>query len=50
VYLEYPIITPFTLTISKLRKIDHAALPLTKPFTHSKTQAHNIFWRERQRG
>jgi hypothetical protein len=41
-YLEYPIITPFTLTIGKLRKTDPVALPLTKPITRSQTQAHNI--------
>jgi hypothetical protein len=41
-YFKYPTITPFTLTIGELRKTDPAALPLTKPITHSQTQAHNI--------
>jgi hypothetical protein len=40
-YLEYPTITPFTLTIGKLRKTDPVALPLIKPITRSQTQAHN---------
>jgi hypothetical protein len=41
-YLEYPTITPFTLTIGKLRKTDPAALSLTKPISRSQIQAHNI--------